>query len=136
MVEHCIKVSNIKKGIILDPFSGSGTSVCVAKKINLNNDDYNLSAIGIDIDEKYINFSKKRLMEINWNNQCNYKSKYISLLLDAHSHFNVNSISYKSLTIGGLELSNFPSSWIKDIKICVVKFFLFYPMLIYKMFSS
>ena len=65
LVEHCIRVSNIKKGIILDPFSGSGTSVCVAKKFNLNNDDYNLSAIGIDIDEKYINFSKKRLMEIN-----------------------------------------------------------------------
>ena len=59
LVEHCIKISDIKEGVILDPFIGSGTTVRVAKKMTDNNDDYNLSGIGIDIDEKYIDYCKE-----------------------------------------------------------------------------
>ena len=59
LVEHCIKISDVKEGVILDPFIGSGTTVRVAKKMTDNNDDYNLSGIGIDIDEKYIDYCKE-----------------------------------------------------------------------------
>ena len=41
-------------GIVLDPFCGTGTTMVVAKKLGKN-------AIGIDISEKYIAESKKRL---------------------------------------------------------------------------
>ena len=56
LVEHCIKISNIKQGTILDPFIGSGTTIRVAKKMSDNLEDYDLSGIGIDIDEEYIKF--------------------------------------------------------------------------------
>lgn len=48
LVETCIKLSNIKSGVILDPFCGTGTTIKIGQK-------YNLSGIGIDIDETYIN---------------------------------------------------------------------------------
>ena len=48
LVEMCIKISNIKSGVILDCFCGSGTTIRVGEK-------YNLSGIGIDTDELYIN---------------------------------------------------------------------------------
>tara|TARA_B100000900_G_scaffold395463_1_gene393882 strand:- start:1431 stop:2345 length:915 start_codon:yes stop_codon:yes gene_type:complete len=64
LVEHCIKISDIKEGTILDPFIGSGTTVKVAKKMNdMEGSKYNLSGIGIDIDEKYINYCKERIKE-------------------------------------------------------------------------
>ena len=56
LVEHCIKISDIKQGTILDPFIGSGTTIRVAKKMSDNLEDYDLSGIGIDIDEEYIKF--------------------------------------------------------------------------------
>lgn len=56
LVEHCIKLSNVKEGVVLDPFIGSGTTLRVAKKMSDNIDDYNLSGFGIDIDEKYISY--------------------------------------------------------------------------------
>jgi len=59
LVEHCIKISDVKEGIILDPFTGSGTTVRVAKKMTDNNEEYNLSGIGIDIDGKYIEYCKE-----------------------------------------------------------------------------
>ena len=62
LVEHFIKISDIKEGSVLDPFCGTGTTVNVAKKMNnLENSKYNLSGIGIDIDEKYINYCKERI---------------------------------------------------------------------------
>ena len=63
LVEHCIKISDVKEGVILDPFIGSGTTVRVAKKMTDNIDDYNLSGIGIDIDEKYIEFCNKSIVD-------------------------------------------------------------------------
>ena len=59
LVEHCIKIADVKEGIILDPFIGSGTTLRVAKKLTDNIEEYNLSGIGIDIDEKYIDYCKE-----------------------------------------------------------------------------
>ena len=46
-------------GIVLDPFSGSGTTSLVAIK-------HNRKSIGIDISEEYIEFSKKRIDECKY----------------------------------------------------------------------
>jgi site-specific DNA-methyltransferase (adenine-specific) len=48
-------------GIVLDPFSGSGTSSLVAIK-------HNRKSIGIDISEEYIEFSKERIDEYKYEN--------------------------------------------------------------------
>ncbi len=64
LVEHCIKISDVKEGTILDPFIGSGTTVKVAKKMNdMDGGGYNLKGIGIDIDEEYINYCKDRILD-------------------------------------------------------------------------
>lgn len=54
LVEDCISFSGIKKGILIDPFMGSGTSAIAAIKHNLN-------YIGYDIDINYINFANERI---------------------------------------------------------------------------
>jgi site-specific DNA-methyltransferase (adenine-specific) len=61
LVEHCIKLSGIKEGCVLDPFIGSGTTIRVAKKMN-ENTDYNLTGIGIDIDDKYIEYCSTTIL--------------------------------------------------------------------------
>jgi site-specific DNA-methyltransferase (adenine-specific) len=48
-------------GIVLDPFSGSGTTSLVAIK-------HNRKSIGIDISEEYIEFSKERINEYKLEN--------------------------------------------------------------------
>lgn len=63
LVEHCIKIADVKEGIILDPFIGSGTTVRVAKKMSDTIEGYNLSGIGIDIDEKYIEYCKESILD-------------------------------------------------------------------------
>ena len=63
LVEHCIKISNVKEGVILDPFIGSGTTVLTAKKMSDNVEGYNLSGIGMDIDEKYINYCNGSIVD-------------------------------------------------------------------------
>ena len=50
-----------KDGIVLDPFSGSGTTSLVALK-------HNRKSIGIDISEEYIEFSKERINEYKYEN--------------------------------------------------------------------
>ena len=65
LVEHCIKLSDLKTGCVLDPFIGSGTTLRVAKKLSEENDEYNLSAIGIDVDEKYIAYCQESIGENN-----------------------------------------------------------------------
>jgi len=50
-----------KDGIVLDPFSGSGTTSLVAFK-------HNRKSIGLDISEEYIAFSKERLDEYKHEN--------------------------------------------------------------------
>jgi len=54
LVEDCISFSGIKKGILIDPFMGSGTSAIAALK-------HNLSYIGYDIDSNYIDFANNRI---------------------------------------------------------------------------
>ena len=55
LVEHCIKISNVKGCVVLDPFIGLGQHFRTAKNDD-NIEGYNLSGIGIDIDEKYIGY--------------------------------------------------------------------------------
>lgn len=55
LVENCIKFSNLQKGILVDPFMGSGTSAIAAFRNGL---DY----IGFDIDKDYISFADKRII--------------------------------------------------------------------------
>ena len=50
-----------KNGIVLDPFSGSGTTCLVAFK-------HNRKSIGIDISEDYIEFSNERINEYKYEN--------------------------------------------------------------------
>lgn len=50
-----------QNGIVLDPFSGSGTTSLVALK-------HNRKSIGIDISEEYIEFSNERIDEYKYEN--------------------------------------------------------------------
>ena len=61
LVEHCIKLTDIKEGVVLDPFIGSGTTIKVAKNLTEKNNEYCLSGIGIDIDDMYINYCNERM---------------------------------------------------------------------------
>ena len=57
--EYLIKLSAFSKNaVVLDPFIGSGTTAVAAKKLGKN-------YIGIDINEKYVKISEKRLKELN-----------------------------------------------------------------------
>jgi len=56
LVEEVIKISSIKKGLLLDPFMGSGTSAIAAINQNL---DY----IGFEIDQSYLNFAEDRIID-------------------------------------------------------------------------
>jgi len=57
LVEDCIKFSGKTKGILLDPFMGTGTSAVGALNQGL---DY----IGFEIDKDNIEFANKRLGEL------------------------------------------------------------------------
>lgn len=56
--EWFIKLFTKEGDIILDPFMGSGTSILVAKKLSRK-------YIGIDINEEYVELSKKRIQHEN-----------------------------------------------------------------------
>ena len=51
-----IKFGCPEKGIVLDPFCGSGTALLVAKKLGRN-------YIGIELSSKYIKIAEKRLRQ-------------------------------------------------------------------------
>jgi site-specific DNA-methyltransferase (adenine-specific) len=56
--EKCIRLANLKpEDIILDPFSGSGTTIVVAKKMKHN-------FIGFEIDENHYRYSVERLNHV------------------------------------------------------------------------
>lgn len=57
LVDQCVKLSG-KKGIVLDPFMGTGTTAVAAKQLGL---DY----VGYDIDSDYIEFAEQRLKNVN-----------------------------------------------------------------------
>lgn len=54
LIEPCILAGSREGDIVLDPFAGSGTTLCVAKK-------YKRNAIGIELNKDYIVLIKKRL---------------------------------------------------------------------------
>lgn len=59
LVEYCIKLHGFSKNtLIIDPFLGTGTTLVVAKKLNLN-------GIGIDIDQYYINYARERIRNVS-----------------------------------------------------------------------
>ena len=57
LVEDCLKLTGIDKGIVIDPFMGTGTTGVAA-----NNLDW--SYIGYDIDEDYVKFATNRLNNV------------------------------------------------------------------------
>ena len=56
LVKQCIKISSLKKGIILDNFMGTGTTGVVAKELGFD-------FIGIEIDEDYFDLSGHKIQE-------------------------------------------------------------------------
>ena len=54
LVKKCIQISGLKKGIIFDPFSGTGTALVVAKEMGLD-------FVGCEIDKDYSNFANQLL---------------------------------------------------------------------------
>lgn len=57
LVSKCIKLAGCK-GVLLDPFVGSGSSIIAALENNID-------SIGIDIDSKYLEFAKQRIEQYN-----------------------------------------------------------------------
>lgn len=56
LVEWCIKLHGFNKdSIIYDPFLGTGTTLLAAKNLGIN-------GVGTDIDKKYIEYSKERIL--------------------------------------------------------------------------
>lgn len=54
LIVDCIKAGCPEHGIVLDPFMGSGTTACVARKLNRN-------FIGFELNPEYIAIAEKRL---------------------------------------------------------------------------
>lgn len=54
LLERIILSSTNENDLILDPFTGSSTTGVIAKK-------YNRKFIGVDLNEDYLNLSKKRI---------------------------------------------------------------------------
>jgi len=57
LVKKCLKVSGLKKGIVFDPFMGTGTTAVVAK-------NYDLEYIGCEIDSDYYKFANQRISKV------------------------------------------------------------------------
>ena len=57
LVKRCILAGCPENGVVLDPFCGSGTTLKVAKNLNRN-------GIGIELKEKFIEISKKRISDL------------------------------------------------------------------------
>ena len=57
LLELFIKVSSNPKSIVLDPFGGTFTTSAAAEKLERN-------SIGIELNQKFINFGLKRLNSI------------------------------------------------------------------------
>ncbi|MCK4234652.1 site-specific DNA-methyltransferase [candidate division WOR-3 bacterium] len=62
LLERIILMSTDEKDIVLDPFVGTGTTVIAAKRLGRR-------FIGIDIDEKYANITKDKLLKESSNSK-------------------------------------------------------------------
>ena len=62
----CIDAMELKEGIVLDPFMGSGTTGLAAKKMGL---EY----IGFDIDESNVAIANERIEQATWNLELVFK---------------------------------------------------------------
>lgn len=60
LVEDCLKLTGVENGIVLDPFMGTGTTAIAAINLNWN-------YIGYEIDDDYVEFSRKRVGIYNSN---------------------------------------------------------------------
>jgi len=56
LIEPCILAGCPEKGIVLDPFSGAGTTSLVSNKLNRD-------SIGIELNQEYIEIAQKRIQE-------------------------------------------------------------------------
>lgn len=54
LVRNCVSLSTEEGDLVLDPFSGSGTTLAVAKQLGRN-------FLGFDIDEKYVEMARERV---------------------------------------------------------------------------
>lgn len=57
LVKQCLKCGCPKDGLVLDPFTGSGTTLVTARKLSLH-------YLGIEIKPEYVEIAKKRLTAI------------------------------------------------------------------------
>lgn len=62
LVENCIRYYSYEGDTILDPFMGSGTTLMVAKELKRN-------AIGIDIEPKYYELAKQRILNYDYGEE-------------------------------------------------------------------
>ncbi|MBI4657163.1 MAG: site-specific DNA-methyltransferase [Elusimicrobia bacterium] len=63
-VRAIYSIMDVKKGLIIDPYCGSGTTLVAAKVLGQD-------SIGIEISKEYISFAQKRL------HNCNNETKYV-----------------------------------------------------------
>lgn len=68
LLKRVILSSSNEGDVVLDPFSGSGTTCAVARKLNRK-------SVGIEQEKEYIKISKKRLENINPDNYEHLRSK-------------------------------------------------------------
>jgi site-specific DNA-methyltransferase (adenine-specific) len=71
LVKWCLKLSGIKKGIVMDPFLGTGTTLQVTKQMSDASEKYCYSGIGMDIDKTYIEYARE-LLDINDSDDSDY----------------------------------------------------------------
>ncbi len=81
-------------GYVLDPFLGSGSTVCSAYK-------YDLPSIGLDISEEYLNLTRERLKDIQGQPEC-----YPRLIKDS----SLNLMDYVEPEMVGLCITS-PPYW-------------------------
>lgn len=54
LIADCIKAGSPEKGLVLDPFMGSGTTAVVARKLDRN-------YIGFELNPEYVEISNRRI---------------------------------------------------------------------------